>query len=58
MKKVILLFDKIDEKEILELTEKNSTRSNFKIIKKQLLYDFYINNNQKLKAKQIYDNKR
>lgn len=58
LKKVILLFDKIDENEILELTEKNSARNNFKIIKKQLLFDFYIKNNQELKAKQIYDNKR
>lgn len=58
LKKVVLLFDKIDEKKILELLKKNSTMSNFNTIKKQLLYDFYIKNNQEQKAKQIYDIKR
>ncbi len=52
IKKVIIKFDTINEKEILDLL--NLTKnSNFKIIKNKLLYDFYIKNNQTKKALQF-----
>jgi len=58
IKKAIFLFDKIDESKMLKLLGNNSLSNNFDTIKNQLLYDFYIKNNQALKAKQIFDNKK
>lgn len=53
IKEVIIKFDYIEEKEILNLL-KTSTKQNFTIIQNKLLYDFYIKNNQPIKAKQFY----
>ena len=53
IKKVILSFDKINENQILNFLSTNDD-DKFKNIKKKLLYDFYIKNDQVRKAKQVY----
>ena len=55
VKQVILKFDTIKESEILELLKTDNKNNSFILIKKKLLYDFYIKSNQLNKAKQILD---
>ena len=55
VKQVILKFDTIKESEILELLKIDNKNDSFILIKKKLLYDFYIKSNQLNKAKQISD---
>ena len=55
IKKVILKFDTIKESEILDLLKIDHKNDSFILIKKKLLYDFYIKSNQLNKAKQISD---
>ena len=55
VKLVILKFDTIKESEILELLKIDNKNDSFILIKKKLLYDFYIKSNQLNKAKQILD---
>ena len=55
VKQVILKFDTIKESEILELLKIDNKNNSFILIKKKLLYDFYIKSNQLNKAKQISD---
>lgn len=55
IKKVILKFDTIKENEILDLLKIDNKNDSFILIKKKLLYDFYIKSNQLKKAKQISD---
>ena len=52
LKEVIIRFDSIEEKEILNLL-KSSKKQNFSITKNKLLHDFYIKNNQPKKAEQF-----
>ena len=52
IKEVLIKFDTIKEKEILELL-KETKNDNFLLIKKKLLYDFYIKDNQIKKAEQF-----
>ena len=54
IKKVILHFDDIKESEILNISKDN--KSNFKLIKTKLLYDYYLKSNQLEKAKQVQKN--
>ena len=54
IKKVILYFDTIKENEILNISKDN--KSNFKLIKTKLLYDYYLKSNQLEKAKQVQKN--
>ena len=54
IKKVILYFDSIKENEILNISKDN--KSNFKLIKTKLLYDYYLKSNQLEKAKQVQKN--
>ena len=54
IKKVILYFDDIKESEILNISKDN--KSNFKLIKTKLLYDYYLKSNQLEKAKQVQKN--
>ena len=56
IKKVILNFDYIQEPEILQLLDHKNKSSNFNLIKKKLLIDFYTKNNQLNKANQIKKN--
>ena len=53
IKQVILKFDTIKESEILDLLKIDNKNDSFILIKKKLLYDFYIKSNQLNKAKQI-----
>jgi predicted negative regulator of RcsB-dependent stress response len=55
VKQVILKFDTIKESEILDLLKIDHKNDSFILIKKKLLYDFYIKSNQLNKAKQILD---
>ena len=55
IKKVILKFNTIKESEILDLLKIDHKNDSFILIKKKLLYDFYIKSNQLNKAKQISD---
>jgi len=55
VKQVILKFDTIKESEILDLLKIDNKNDSFVLIKKKLLYDFYIKSNQLNKAKQILD---
>ena len=55
IKQVILKFDTIKESEILDLLKIDNKNDSFILIKKKLLYDFYIKSNQLNKAKQILD---
>lgn len=55
IKQVILKFDTIKESEILDLLKIDNKNDSFILIKKKLLYDFYIKSNQLNKAKQISD---
>ena len=55
VKQVILKFDTIKESEILDLLKIDNKNDSFILIKKKLLYDFYIKSNQLNKAKQISD---
>ena len=55
IKQVILKFDTIKESEILDLLKIDHKNDSFILIKKKLLYDFYIKSNQLNKAKQISD---
>lgn len=55
IRKVILKFDSIKENEILDLL-KNNKNNNFPLIKKKLLNDFYIKNNQKRKSSKLMQN--
>ena len=53
IKKTIISFDQLNENQILQLLKKNEKKSYFEVIKKKLLFDFYIKNNQIQKANQI-----
>lgn len=53
IKNVIVKFDNISEEEILGMLKSNQEKEVFRSIKKKLLYDFYIKNNQTSKANQI-----
>jgi len=53
IKKTLLLFDSLNEAEILSLIKIDQKTNIFINIKKKLLYDFYIKNNQSKKANQI-----
>ena len=50
IKKSLLIFDDADEKEILQLLNSDIEKSYLKKISYLILYDFYIKNNQKIKA--------
>ena len=52
IKKVIISFESIEEREILKLL-KISDGDTFGLLKNKLLYDYYIKNNQVKKASQI-----
>ena len=56
IRKVILKFDIIKENEILDLLKNNNKNNNFPLIKKKLLNDFYLKNNQKRKSNQLMQN--
>ncbi|EMH80327.1 hypothetical protein HIMB114_00007150 [alpha proteobacterium HIMB114] len=53
IKKTLLLYDSLNEAEILNLIKIDQESDTFINIKKKLLYDFYIKNNQFIKANQI-----
>jgi len=56
IKKTILNFEKIDENEILntlEIRKYNLNNSYFKLIKKKLLYDYYIKKKEYKKAEEV-----
>ena len=53
VKQAILKFDTIKESEILDLLKIDNSNDSFILIKKKLIYDFYIKSNQLNKAKQI-----
>jgi len=50
IKKSLLIFDDANEKEILQLLNSGIEKSYLKKISYLILYDFYIKNNQKIKA--------
>lgn len=54
IKKTLLLFNSLNEAEILNLVKINQKKDTFISIKKKLLFDFYMKNNQSKKAQQIY----
>ena len=53
IKKVLLIFDKADEKTMLDLLNKNEKQSKFYSLSMQILVDFYISKNELLKANEI-----
>lgn len=53
IKKSLLLFDNANEKEMLELLNDNIENSHLKKVSFLILYDFYIKNNQKIKAEEF-----
>ena len=53
IKKALLIFDKADEKTMLDLLNKNDKQSKFYSLSMQILVDFYISKNELLKANEI-----
>ena len=53
IKKALLIFDKADEKTILDLLNKNEKQSKFYSLSMQILVDFYISKNELSKANEI-----
>ena len=53
IKKALLIFDKADEKTMLDLLNKNENQSKFYSLSMQILVDFYISKNEILKANEI-----
>ena len=53
IKKALLIFDKADEKTMLDLLNKNDKQNNFYSISMQILNDFYISRNEVSKANEI-----
>jgi hypothetical protein len=53
IKKALLIFDKADEKTMLNLLNKNDKQNKFYSISMQILNDFYISRNQVSKANEI-----
>ena len=53
IKKALLIFDKADEKTMLDLLNKNDKQNKFYSISMQILNDFYISKNEVLKANEI-----
>ena len=53
IKKALLIFDKADEKTILDLLNKNDKQSKFYSLSMQILVDFYISKNELSKANEI-----
>ena len=53
IKKALLIFDKADEKTMLDLLNKNEKQSKFYSLSMQILVDFYISKNELLKANEI-----
>ena len=53
IKKSILIFDNATEEEMLLLLDLKNKKSFFKKINLELMYDFYLSKNQKLKAKEL-----
>lgn len=53
IKKALLIFDKADEKTMLELLNKNEKQSKFYSLSMQILVDFYISKNELSKANEI-----
>lgn len=53
IKKALLIFDKADEKTMLDLLNKNEKQSKFYSLSMQILVDFYISKNELSKANEI-----
>ena len=53
IKKALLIFDKADEKTMLDLLNKNDKQSKFYSLSMQILVDFYISKNEVSKANEI-----
>ena len=53
IKKALLIFDKADEKTMLDLLNKNEKQSRFYSLLMQILVDFYISRNEVSKANEI-----
>ncbi len=53
IKKALLIFDKADEKSMLDLLNKNERQSKFYSLSMQILVDFYISKNEVSKANEI-----
>src|SRR6056300_127201 len=53
IKKTLLIFDKADEKTMLDLLNKNDKQNKFYSISMQILNDFYISRNEVSKANEI-----
>ena len=53
IKKALLIFDKADEKNMLDLLNKNDKQNKFYSISMQILNDFYISRNEVSKANEI-----
>ena len=53
IKKALLIFDKSDEKTMLDLLNKNEKQSKFYSLSMQILVDFYISKNELSKANEI-----
>ena len=53
IKKALLIFDKADEKKMLDLLNKNEKQSKFYSLSMQILVDFYISKNELSKANEI-----
>lgn len=53
IKKALLIFDKADEKTMLDLLNKNDKQNKFYSISMQILNDFYISKNEVSKANEI-----
>src|SRR5210317_297920 len=53
IKKALLIFDKADEKTMLDLLNKNEKQSKFYSLSMQILVDFYISKNELLKTNEI-----
>ena len=53
IKKALLIFDKADEKTMLDLLNKNEKQSKFYSLSMQILVDFYISKNEVSKANEI-----
>ena len=53
IKKALLIFDKADEKTMLDLLNKNENQSKFYSLSMQILVDFYISKNELSKANEI-----
>ena len=53
IKKALLIFDKADEKTMLDLLNKNDKQSKFYSLSMQILVDFYISKNELSKANEI-----